>query len=119
MRARGVGGQVKRPHGTTRNSNLTTTTLPHRAPDLTSVPVSQQTTLTYFDTGQIATTNDHVNPVVDYDYNARGQQTYRRAGTADPEYWEFNDDGTLKEHRDRRKDGTGGQRTTYTYNADN
>ncbi|WP_248579442.1 RHS repeat-associated core domain-containing protein [Nocardioides sp. InS609-2] len=65
------------------------------------------------------TTNDHVNPLVDYDYNARGQQRYRRAGTADPEYWTFNPDGTMAEHRDRRKDGVGGQRTTFSYNADN
>lgn len=108
---------VHRSHDT--NGNLTTITLPDPAPTLAGVPQDRRTDLTYYDTGQIATTADHVNPATDYDYNARGQQTYRKSGTADPEIWTYHPDGPLAEHKDRRKDGNGGQSLTYTYDANN
>lgn len=101
------------------NGNMRVTTLPDEAATLSAVPAEKKTVSTYFDTGWVRTTNDHVNPAVDYDYNARGQQTYRKAGSATAATSAYAADGVLVERTDRAKDGVGGQKVTYRYDPNN
>jgi YD repeat-containing protein len=101
------------------NGNLLVTTLPDAASTLAGVPPDSKVTSTYFDTGWVKSTDDHVNPPVSYDYNARGQQTFRRSGSSTPELWRYASDGMLEEHKDRGTPGGGTQGVVYTYDANN
>lgn len=96
------------------NGNLLVTTLPDVASTLAGVPADSRVTSTYFDTGWVKSTDDHVNPPVSYEYNARGQQTFRRSGSSTPELWRYASDGMLDEHKDR-----GTQGVVYAYDANN
>jgi RHS repeat-associated protein len=96
------------------NRNLQVTTLPDPASTLAGVPADSKVTSAYFDTGWVKSTDDHVNPPASYDYNERGQQTFRRSGSSRPEIWVYEPDGMLVEHKDRETQGV-----VYTYDANN
>jgi YD repeat-containing protein len=102
------------------NDNLTVISLPTDVGDLASVPADEKTTLTHFDPGWIATSDDPGNPRVHYDHNARGQQTLRvpedeSGGLVGRRLeWSYRNDGRLKQETDYRSDNVSGI-TKYTY----
>lgn len=60
------------------NGNPTLTTIPDCASDVANVPDNKKTAIDNFDSGWIASTNDHVNPAISYDYEALGLQNLRK-----------------------------------------
>ncbi|MDQ4124525.1 MAG: DNRLRE domain-containing protein [Actinomycetota bacterium] len=96
------------------NGNLLVTTLPDAATSLAAVPAAKKTTSTYFDTGWVASTDDAATPLTTFDYNGRGQQTFRKAGETTPELWTYASDGMLLERKDRD-----GAPVLYTYDENN
>ncbi|HYO60808.1 MAG TPA: RHS repeat-associated core domain-containing protein, partial [Actinomycetota bacterium] len=75
-----------------------------------AIPPKMTTTVDYYDTGLPRTIDDHVNGLVTYDYNARGQQTRREVDGQKAEVWEYYDDGMLFRHYDRER-----ANVEYTY----
>jgi RHS repeat-associated protein len=59
------------------NGNMTLTTLPDYSSTLEDVSLNKQTKVDYFDPGWIASSEDHVNPIVRYDYEPQGWQNLR------------------------------------------
>lgn len=59
------------------NGNMTLTTLPDYSSTLGGVPQNKQTKVDYFDPSWIALSDDHVNPVLRYDYEPQGWQSLR------------------------------------------
>ncbi|MFL5936133.1 MAG: DNRLRE domain-containing protein, partial [Gaiellaceae bacterium] len=84
-----------------------------------SVVDSERSQFTYFDTGWVHTSKDPAEPLVTFDYTAKGEQSERtRAqGTNDPtpnntERWSYFADGDLQQEIDPH-----GSPTTYSYDA--
>ena len=115
------------------NGNLTKTTLPVADSELGTLCTTSPkfcADLTYFDPGWIATTDDHVNPLVDFDYRPEGLQKRRHSCKDDSSVpgtdticttrtWIYFDDGTLKERHVLRNGRRGGDGNGfYTYDAD-
>ena len=94
------------------NGNLTKTTLADSAATLAGVPLDKVTDVTYFDTGWVRTSHDHVNPKVTFDYRAEGMQSSRTPEGDETELWTYYDDGMIKEHKDRA-----GHPVEYFYDA--
>ena len=102
------------------NGNLTLTTLPTTATDLTAVDDADKTKMEYFDPGWIYWSDDQ-NPRLEYDYRAEGWQTKRtpsdkkgdrrddRADTVS-----YFDDGMRQTEFDRA-----GRPTDYKYDLNN
>jgi RHS repeat-associated protein len=108
------------------DGNLTLTTLPvaQAEYDPNQVPAKQRTALTYFDPGWIASSDDHVNPVVHYDYTAEGWQGTRHACSTSPtvctDHRETYFRNGLLHERKLARDGSrgGSERVTYGYDGD-
>lgn len=103
------------------NGNVLTATLPDLSASLDGVPDSSKVSMTYFDTGWVKTTKEPAAaPLkVEYDYNARGQQTSRQLGAFRPETWTYAPDGMLMEFKDRGPGANGQQSITYDYDDNN
>ena len=111
------------------NGNLKWTTLPVPNTDLNDPPspqIAQEkwTELRYFDPGWIASSNDHVNAQVDFDYWPEGWQERRNACAATDlctlRTWRYFPDGMLERrtfHRDGKQGGDGF--ADYTYDKNN
>jgi RHS repeat-associated protein len=104
------------------NGNVTLTTLPSDKVDPALVRPEDRTTVDYFDTGWIRTSNDPANPAVHFDYSARGEQASRtpevRGAPGDLDegqqiLWSYYADGQLQRVTDARGIGF----TVYTYDA--
>jgi YD repeat-containing protein len=103
------------------NGRVTWSALPDTNSDPTLVPASKKTTVQYFDTGWIYTSQDPGMPRFHFDYTAEGQQSFRAPedsnGNLDPTHqmtWSYLPDGDLSIRSDVQ-----GQSTTFTYDADN
>jgi RHS repeat-associated protein len=103
------------------NGRVIWTALPDTNSDPTLVPSSKKTTVQYFDTGWVYTSQDPGMPRFHFDYTAEGQQSFRAPedsnGNLDPTHqmtWGYYPDGDLAARSDVQ-----GQSTTYTYDADN
>ena len=96
------------------NGNLEWTSFPVGVAAAADVPASEKTLMTYFEPGWIQSIDEPGLPAVRFDYNAAGQQTYRKAGQETAELWSYASDGMLLEHKDR-----GSQAVTFTYDANN
>jgi RHS repeat-associated protein len=103
------------------NGRMATTSLPVTTADPSLVGADKKTTLTLFDPGWIATSDEPGQPRLHYDYTAEGWQATRtseRAGggldTSRAMSWSYYLDGALKQRTDR-----GGQSSSYTYDPDN
>jgi RHS repeat-associated protein len=107
--------------------NLVTVTQDVDQDKLSDVPKDLREDRTYFDpTGWILTSENHLDPVLHFDYDASGRQTFRAPEKKDPnsgatvinqtdkQEWHYYVDGMLSE----RTDGDA-QKITYTYDADN
>src|SRR5207237_1081340 len=87
--------------------------------DPSLVPSSKKTTIQYFDTGWIYTSQDPGMPRFHFDYTAEGQQIFRAPedanGNLDLSHqmlWTYLADSDLQSRSD-----TQGQSTTFTYDA--
>jgi RHS repeat-associated protein len=105
------------------NGNVIWSSLPVTQPDATQVGAGAKTTMTYFDTGWIRTSDDPANPAVHFDYTATGRQSQRTPemksapGTLDTGKtmtWTFYADDLVESRSDQ-----GGQAAQYFYDADN
>jgi RHS repeat-associated protein len=103
------------------NGQTTWTSLPTTATTPGAVASSDKTQLSYWDTGQIYSSQDPANPKVRFDYTAEGWQAARIAeltgpgGTLDyvrAMYWEYLADGLLRARVDQLS-----QRALYSYDA--
>ena len=103
--------------------NLTTTTQAVVQAALADVPQDKREDRSYFDPSDwVRTSDDHVNPPVHFDYDAPGRQTSRtpqKKGSTDlnlgeRQEYRYEIDGQLRERSD-----AGGQKVTYTYDANN
>ena len=102
--------------------NLVTVTQDVAQPALADVAQNQREDRSYFDSGWIRTSDNHVDPVLHYDYDAAGRQTSRtpekkgvsELNLAERQEYRYEIDGMLRERSD-----SGGQKVTYTYDADN
>ncbi|MDQ1743407.1 MAG: hypothetical protein QOE23_1746, partial [Pseudonocardiales bacterium] len=103
--------------------NPTTTTQDVAQAALSDVPQNLREDRSYFDpSGWVRTSDDHVNPVLHFDYDASGRQASRtpekkgssELNTDERQEWHYFIDGMLQERSDN-----GGQKITYTYDADN
>ncbi|HYP22973.1 MAG TPA: RHS repeat-associated core domain-containing protein, partial [Actinomycetota bacterium] len=94
---------IYRKYDASGNVITTTVPVPTQDPALSeeqqwlAIPDDMKTQVTYFDTGLPRTIDDNVNALTTYDYNARGQQTQRKAGS-ELEEWSYYDDGMLALH---------------------
>lgn len=107
------------------NGNLTWSSLPttDAAPPATAAGQAEAGTLvSFWDPGWVATSKSpDTTPRVHFDYTAEGWQAMRvperasgELNLAEQMFWSYFADGMLRERSDR-----GGQRTTYTYDANN
>jgi RHS repeat-associated protein len=103
--------------------NLVTSTQDVAQAALADVPQNKREDRSYFDpAGLVRTSDDHVNPVLHYDYDASGRQTSRtpekkgssELNLAERQEYRYEIDGKLRERSD-----SGGQKVTYTYDANN
>ncbi|MDQ1740421.1 MAG: hypothetical protein QOE53_2073, partial [Pseudonocardiales bacterium] len=103
--------------------NLTTITQDVTQDKLSDVQPNLREDRSYFDPkGWVRTSDDHVNPILHFDYDADGRQTARtpekkgssELDTDQRQEWHYYIDGMLQERSD-----VGGQKITYTYDADN
>ena len=105
------------------SGNLTTSTLPDEASDVSLVGATQKTFVEHFDTGWIRTSDEPANPKAHFDYTAEGWQASRTpedpAGLlalGERQRWQYYADGLVKERQD---DADQAQKATYTYDANN
>ncbi len=103
------------------NGNVVWTSLPDANTDPNLVPASNKTTVQYYDTGSVYSTQDGSGTKTYFDYTAAGQQDLKvpsdAFGNLDPAHrmqWLYLPDGQLQERQDR-----GNQVITYAYDADN
>ncbi|HEX8081372.1 MAG TPA: DNRLRE domain-containing protein [Jatrophihabitans sp.] len=103
--------------------NLVTTTQDVAQAALADVPQDKREDRSYFDpAGLVRVSDDHVNPALHYDYDASGRQTSRtpekkgssELNLAERQEYRYEIDGKLRERSD-----SGGQKVTYTYDANN
>jgi RHS repeat-associated protein len=103
--------------------NLVTTTQDVTQAALGAVAQNKREDRSYFDpSGLVRTSDDHVNPVLHFDYDAAGRQSSRtpekkgssELNLAERQEYRYEIDGMLRERTD-----SGGQRVTYTYDANN
>ena len=103
--------------------NLVTITQDVAQPALTDVALKMREDRSYFDTpGLVRTSDNHVNPVLRYTYDASGRQTSRtpdkkgvsEQNLAERQEYRYEIDGMLRERSD-----SAGQKVTYTYDANN
>ena len=103
------------------NGNLLSVSLPTLKTTPGTLTASEKTQQSYWDTGQIASSFDGVNPKVRFDYTAEGWQALRLPETAlssgVSDYtramvWRYDADGRLLDLAD-----LGGQHTSYGYDA--
>lgn len=102
--------------------NLKTATLPVTDVALANVAPENKTDYRYYDTGEIYSSDDHVNAMVRFDYDASGRQVLRDPIAAsvpgDPApsqrtVWSYYPNGQLEEVGDRS-----GSSKRYTYDLD-
>jgi len=103
------------------NGNILWTALPDTNTDPNLVPATKKTTMQYYDTGDIYSSQDGTGPKTYFDFTAAGQQDLKlpsdSAGNLDTAHrmqWVYLPDGQLQQRLDR-----GNQSITYTYDADN
>ncbi len=103
------------------NGNILWTALPDTNTDPSLVPAAKKTTMQYYDTGDIYSSQDGTGPKTYFDFTAAGQQDLKvpsdpsgNLDTAHRMQWVYLPDGQLQQRLDR-----GNQSITYTYDADN
>jgi len=103
------------------NGNILWTAAPDTSTDPSLVPAAKKTTLQYYDTGDIYSSQDGTGPRTYFDYTGAGTQDLKvpsdSAGNLDTAHrlqWVYLPDGQLQERQDR-----GNQSISYTYDADN
>jgi RHS repeat-associated protein len=112
------------------NGQMTNVTLPSTATTYAGVSTNDRTDLTLLDTGMVNTSNNHVDPIVHYRYDGRGNQIKRwvekkgaPASEADPgreDSWEYYPNGLLHTVSDpTSKTVLGSGKQTFTYDLDN
>ena len=103
------------------NGNTTMSSLPSFQTNQSNLAASEKTTVSYYDTGAIATQTNPGTPTSHFDYTAEGWQSVRlpdqisAPGVLDLSkamYWNYFTDGLLKSLSDQ-----GGERAYYSYDA--
>ncbi|MEV4539032.1 Ig-like domain-containing protein [Asanoa sp. NPDC049518] len=106
-----------------RNGNVVWTSLPVTADAAGSVGPTAKTTMSYFDTGWVATSKDPRNPTIHFGYTAQGWQLERvpemrgspgQLNEQRRSSWTYFEDGLQASRNDYK-----GQPSTYTYDANN